>query len=410
MTVRAERASLQRVRSPTASESPEQRALSICARVALEPHAREELEALLRAGLDFSALIRAARYHGVTPLLCRHLHEVVAGLCPPDLLQGLRAATQHSVVASLGLAAELVDLLAALNANGIPALAVKGPVSAALCYGDLGLRTFSDLDLLIEPADVRATGALLETRGYAARLPLSAAWQAHLVRTDTEQLYVHTDGRRLVDLHWCLMPRGYSFTPRGDGVFARRQNVRVGGAQVPTLGVEPTLLFLLLHGMKHDWASLGWLCDVSELLRRHPDLDWDAVLAWSAPRGPRRFVDIGLALAREELGAPVPATVLRRGESDAVVAQMVAAIRRRLLAVPPGRPLSLTERSVGLLYFRAMQRPGDRVRFLHDVVFRPTPLEWRAIRLPPRLAALHYLVRPVRLLWKHARSRRARQP
>ena len=396
------------MRSPTAHESAsEHRALSICARVVLEPPEREQLESLLRTGLDFAALMGAARYHGLSPLLCRHLHEVARDHCPPELLRRLRAATQDSVVASLALAAELVELLAALRAHGVPALAIKGPVSAALCYGDLGLRTFSDLDLLIEPGHVSAASELLAARDYAPRLPLSPAWLERLVRTDSEQLYGHADGRRLVDLHWSLMPRGYSFTPGGDGLFARRQHVRIGGAQVPTLAVEPTLLFLLLHGMKHDWESLGWLCDVSELLRRQRDLDWDAVLAWSAPRGPRRFVDIGLALAHEQLGAPVPAAVLQRGQRDPVVNQTVAEIRARLLAARAGRAPSLRDRSVGLLYFRAMQRSGDRARFLHDVVFRPTPLEWRAVSLPPRLAALHYLVRPVRLIWKHTRRRRA---
>jgi hypothetical protein len=300
----------------------------------------------------------------------------------------------------------MVAVLAALRAVGISALAIKGPVSATLCYGDFGLRTFSDIDLLVEPAAVAAASELLESRGYAPQFKLSPAWQARLVRFGTEHLFRHADGRRLVDLHWCLMPRGYSFTPDHAGVFARRQTVRIGAAEVPTLGDEPTLLFLLLHGMKHDWESLGWLTDVAEFLRRKPALDWDAVLAWSAPRGPRRMVDVGLALAHELLGAPVPVAALRRGEADAEVAHIVSAIRQRHLAPSPAS-LSLTERSVGLLYFRAMQRSTDRLRFLHDVVLRPTPLEWDAVALPPALAPLHYLVRPVRLLWKHAGPVRA---
>ena len=48
-----------------------------------------------------------------------------------------------------------------------------------------------------------------------------------------------------------------------------------------------------------------------------------------------------------------------------------------------------------------MQRTSDRLHFLHDTVWRLTPLEWRAVALPHVLAPLHYFVRPVRLLWKH---------
>jgi hypothetical protein len=57
------------------------------------------------------------------------------------------------------------------------------------------------------------------------------------------------------------------------------------------------------------------------------------------------------------------------------------------------------------MYFRAMECRRDRLRFLHDVVLRPTVYEWNAVPLPEALAALHYLIRPVRLLWKHARPR-----
>jgi hypothetical protein len=44
---------------------------------------------------------------------------------------------------------------------------------------------------------------------------------------------------------------------------------------------------------------------------------------------------------------------------------------------------------------------SDRARFLHDVVLRPTPLEWKAVPLSVAAAPLHYLVRPARLLVKH---------
>jgi hypothetical protein len=374
--------------------------------VQLDPRSREELLGLLHRDLDLDALALEAAHHGLTPFLCKHLHDAAPESCPIEFLARLRAATQRGVVASFARAAELVAVLDALRAAGVPALAIKGPISATLCYGDFGLRTFSDVDLLVEPESVVRASEALEARGYAPQFVLSPAWQASLLRTGTELLFRHADGRRLVDVHWCLMPRGYSFTPANEGVFARRQAVRVGAHEVQTLGLEPTLLFLLLHGMKHDWESLDWLCDVAELLRRHRDLDWDAVLGWSAASGRQRFVDVGLALAYAVLSAPVPRIALRRGEADPAVARIVATIQWRMFMSPRAQRRSLIDRSVGLLYFQAMQRTRDRLHFIHDTVWRPTPLEWRAVPLPRALAPLHYLVRPVRLLWKHAGPKR----
>jgi hypothetical protein len=380
-----------------------------CARVHLDEASREDLISLLRGGVDFGKLASEARRHGLSALLSRHLSDVAADACPAEQLAALRAEAQQGAVASLALAAELVAVLAGLRGAGVPALAIKGPVSALLGYGDLGLRRFSDLDLLVAPDDVTAAASYLERRGYVPRFTLSPPWLARLVRSNYELLFhhphPHPNGGRLVDLHWSLARRGYTFTPGGDGIFARRQTVRIGPDEVPTLAVEPTLLFLLLHGIKHDWKSLGWLCDVAELLRRHAGLDWDGVVSWSSQPGRRRLIDVGLALAHDLLGAPVPAPVLARGRADRAVARIAHSLARRLFAAPGADRRRLPRTLFSYRYFMAMQRPGDRVRFLHDVVLRPTPLEWRTLALPVTLAPLHYLVRPLRLLWKHGRPR-----
>jgi hypothetical protein len=388
-----------------AALSREDRALLCCARVALDAATRAELHALDRAGLDYARLAQQAARHGLTPLLYRHLQTELSGRCPADLLASLGAATQQHALANLALCAELGELLPALQARGVDAMVVKGPVSALLCYGDLGLRVFSDLDVLVQPSAALAIGELLSARGYVPHLSLTVAQQRRLLATDSELIWRHPDRRRLVDVHWGLMPRGFSFTPDGQGPFATRSSVRVGATQVPTLGSEATLLFLLLHGMKHDFAALGWLCDIAELVRRAHALDWEALAAWSAPAGRRRFVDIGLALVHGLLQAPVPERLLVRGRADPAVARFAAELAARLFR-REARQRTPLQAAFGLAYFRAMPVVADRLRYVHDTLLRPTSHEWLSLPLPEPLRPLYYAVRPVRLLAKYLRARR----
>jgi len=134
--------------------TPEQRALLCCARVDFDDGGRRDLAALLRGGIDFAALGREAQRHGLGALLWRRLSDVADSGCPPETLAALRAEAQESAIAGLARARELVALIAGLGEAGVAALAIKGPVSALLAYGDLGLRRFSDLDLLVAPEDV----------------------------------------------------------------------------------------------------------------------------------------------------------------------------------------------------------------------------------------------------------------
>jgi len=389
--------------------TPEQQALLFCARVDLDDGARGDLAALLRGGIDFAALGSEARRHGMGALLWRRLSDVAESGCPPETLAALRAEAQESAVAGLALAGELVALLAGLREAGVTALAIKGPVSALLAYGDLGLRRFSDLDLLVAPEDVAAAASHLEGRGYVPRYGLSPAWRARLVHTDSELTFEHADRGTLVDLHWSLLPRGYSFTPGPDDVFSRQRTMRIGAGEVRTLALEPTLLFLLLHGIKHGWQRLGWLCDVAQIIGRHAELDWAIVAAWSSVAGRRRLIDVGLTLAHDLLRAPVPRDLLVRGGADPAVGRIAQSLARRLFAAPPAdrrAPRAIFSDP----YLMAMQRTSDRLRFLHDVVLRPTPLEWQALPLPVPLAPIHYVFRPLRLLWKHGRPRRRDLP
>ena len=62
-----------------------------------------------------------------------------------------------------------------------------------------------------------------------------------------------------------------------DWAWPERRTVTVAGAEVPNLSPEKTLLVLCMHGSKHAWSRLIWICDVAQLLAACPGLDWNKV-------------------------------------------------------------------------------------------------------------------------------------
>src|SRR5262249_32440839 len=152
----------------------------------------------------------------------------------------------------------------------------------------------------------RRAWGLLCGRGYAPQFPLARGWQEVYRRRYPELAFFRHDPRTVVDLHWGLLPAGFSFTPAAADVWDRLDTAGLGPSEVPTLRPERTLLFFCLHGAKHDWESLGWVCDLAELIRARPGMNWDEVLAWAAVPGRERLVHLGLYLAVHLLDAPVP--------------------------------------------------------------------------------------------------------
>jgi len=217
---------------------PERRALLCCARVDLDVASREKLRSIVAGGIDLRRLVREARREGLVPLVCRHVRELVpGGDHHSDTVRDLESEARANVLTSLTAAGELAEVSSALQRLGVCAIAIKGPVSATLCYGDLGLRTFGDLDLLISPSELPAAWSYLEGQGYTPRFALSPASRARLLRSDSQLAFSSADGLRRIDLHWSLLPQGHTFTPGNDGPFARRlvgntRNPRIRGLEL----------------------------------------------------------------------------------------------------------------------------------------------------------------------------------
>jgi hypothetical protein len=384
---------------------PEQELLLCCARARLEPHHCDRIAELLDTDLDWDFLSQQATDHAVLPLVYQHLRDTAAPRCPQRVLQAWHANALAVHLAGLRLSAELLTLVDLFRQEGIAVLGFKGPVAALALYGNLGLRPCVDLDLLVPPVHVAATCALLVRQGYAPDAWLSPDWEKVLFRLRSERMFHRQETAGLIDLHWGLLPPGYSFTPATEGLWQRQQTVAFGQALVPTLGPEDTLVFFCLHGAKHGWEQLNWLCDLAELLRARPCLDWEGILSWAHGHGAGRLLQTGLHLAHRLLEAPVPPEVLARGRQDRRVAALVEQAATSLLFPDPAagtrRPWPWQT-----FFYKAMERARDRRRCIHVTMIEPGPPDWRVLPLPAVCAPLYYAIRPIRVLLRALTGRR----
>ena len=84
---------------------------------------------------------------------------------------------------------------------------------------------------------------------------------------------------------------------------------------------------LCMHGSKHVWSRLIWICDVAKMLESEPDLDWDSALREAKRVGLWRCLALGVLLAHRVAGAQVPDEVLRRFEKDRTARKLAEAWR-----------------------------------------------------------------------------------
>jgi hypothetical protein len=158
------------------------------------------------------------------------------------------------------------------------------------------------------------------------------------------------------------------------------------------------LLILCIHGAKHSWERLGWLCDIAELIDGDHHLDWDRIMAQARDTDNERILLLGLCLARDLLGATLPPDIAVQIDSQTAVQSLAERLRTRLLTETQ-RPLSLLEQQ--LLYPKMRERFMDKLPYwLHLIrqALTPNTQDHQHLRLPPWLAMLYYPYRPIRLI------------
>jgi hypothetical protein len=338
--------------------------------------ARPDLETLRRLAAeeaDWTALVQQSVLHRLGPIVYWYLNQA----CPGTVPEGLRGQFHQSAVRNLLATAELLRLLEIFEAASIPLVPFKGPALAWSLYEDSALREMSDLDVLVRPRDADRAIALLRSQGYRPYYP---GVDTRFFRAGQEMPLVREDGRVAVDLHWGLLPR---YFPLDASVFFERlAPVPIAGRQVLTFCPEDLLLFLCVHGSKHGWTSLAWLCDIARLLDRRP-VNWDDVLTRARANHVSRCLSLGLTLARDLLGAATPE------------------LPREALAAAAREQLMNGSGDVSMRFQLALlERLTDKVRFWQGIL-APMPADFESLHIPASLFPAYYLARPLRLAVKH---------
>lgn len=300
--------------------------LLLClARTEYEFEMEEKIKTLVDADIDWQCVLDQAQWHALTPLLHGGVRRVCPDRLPKAISEQLRSQYLDGAQRNLIMTGELITILEVLGSEGIIAVPYKGPVLASTVYGDLKLRRFSDLDLVVLEHDVKIAKALLIANRYR--------WipEDDNLLSSNEYSFVGPSNVT-IDLHWGISkPTEFPFLIDLTALWPRLERVTFANRTVYQFPANELLLFLCVHGSKDLWwLRLAWICDIAELIRVRQDIDWHQVVDQARQLGSQRMLFLGLRLANELFQAPIPSDVLERIQADPAVTKLTAEVTRKL--------------------------------------------------------------------------------
>jgi hypothetical protein len=159
----------------------------------------EDLSALFHSHGVATELGVLAAYHRIGPWIRGALSAQPA--LPPHVGVELQTLCDDSMAMHLLALGSLAKLAAPLDSLGCRWLVFKGPVLAKLVYQRPDLRSYSDLDVLVERKRLGDAVAVLGDAGFTL---VDANW-ALIASSGAGQVHLEHDAGGGVDLHWHVL-------------------------------------------------------------------------------------------------------------------------------------------------------------------------------------------------------------
>jgi hypothetical protein len=358
--------------------------------------AREYLE----REIDWNHIVSQAQHHAVLPLVNQNLQAHFPEMVPKPVLRFLNEASRHCQWRNLVFTGELLRILALLEKLGIEAIPFKGPSLAIMAYGNISLRMFADLDILIREKDLTRAREALLADGYIAKFTLTPNQERNYQKSECALQLCHPGRGTVVELHWLLTERYLSIHLPIAEFWQRSSAARIGQRTAKALAPEDLFLYLCVHGGKHQWERLEWLCGVAEVAAANPGMDCRAIAARARAWGIERMLNLALLLANNLLAMPLPEALRAGAEKDLAAARLAEQTAAALFSGElPSADHGANRGDLYLYLLRMRERLPDKVRILAYSSLRlPHPCSHEFVRLPAKLAFLYYVLRPARLL------------
>lgn len=239
------------------------------------------------ADFEFDQFRALADQHQLSGFLYMQIKgSPMEGLFPPEYLEHLSERFTQQRQRCDYILQEATHIHDAFKAAHQPVIFLKGPFVARQFYGDIYLRSYVDIDILIPREDLVAADRLLRDMGFN-RLSLVLVSNHAMTRfTHTYDYHKRIEepdlpGRRQylpLDLHWKLRSH-FSFRLDYDSIWKQQEICQLQGISFPVLSAEYALVMNVL-GMFFD-IELGTIrlksfLDLYKMLEAmDPDMDWE---------------------------------------------------------------------------------------------------------------------------------------
>ncbi|MFC1494710.1 nucleotidyltransferase family protein [Thermodesulfobacteriota bacterium] len=311
----------------------------------------------IKKGGPWHYIYQKAESERVSGLLFYHLERLdLLNNLPVSFRKKLTNAYNTTLKDNLNYMACLLNIEEILRINDINAIALQG-LSVLKLYGDPGLRSMSDMDILIKPENREIILNSLKQIGFSTASP------------DKPELLVKNNILLDVHIHPLnidrIRTRKNIFPEDITGFWERASSFSDSGSQILlSMDMYDSFLCLSAHALKHCYGKLILLCDLKELLHviAGNEEGWSALIRRAENYGQEKVLLYSLMMLEQVYGVNVPFKVKYVLDSN-----RINVIEKRIIRlISEGTRFETV--SV-ILWLFSIKGVMNKIRFLKEIIF-----------------------------------------
>jgi len=275
-----------------------------------------------RKGIDWDRLLKNTRDNGASGVVYRHLNAIIKDCpnIPLNIYEELKDDYYQTAAKNTVLFEELGKILKTLKKNRLQVIVLKGAALASIVYGNLALRSMSDIDLLVKKEDLFSLDKQMGLMDYR---PVDKS----VNDVDFSSTYLTTlDYRRASQdsysfhIHWHFVNstvpnESYIECVKMENVWQDAEKSDIANVETLVMAPHHFIIHLSEHALRvtHSLSKLSFMCDINEVIRYYQErYDWDRLIEESLKFNLEKFVYLGLYFTSRFLATEIPEKVLSK--------------------------------------------------------------------------------------------------
>lgn len=349
---------------------------------------------------QLSEMVSLAHAHGVFPLVYHAIQAHAANLLSEQSLAELKQHNMNIVMQNMKMTAELVRIMGLLEENGIEALAFKGPSLSQLAYGDITKRQYCDLDILVDEDNILSAGNCLSQNGFDPAFPLKILQNKTCLSVTNDLGFYNKNNNLLIELHWKLFREKIARHLKFEQFYNDKQSIELNNNSISTLSSETLLVYLCLHGSKHAWERIEWICDIDKLIRSVENFDWKAASIIAEQMDTKTTFYLGLKLGQILFQTPLPEDIKKCISTDRVnkLCNQTIDMLNNNFIFDEGY---LKYKTIHIYQMDLLETRLKKLNHLATTYFGISRNDCQSFPLPPALKFLYLFIKPFRVAVKY---------